>query len=99
MLYLTALLHSSFRTSTYPLSIPQQVSLCVKRSLWRTRQKFCTDLATVIANIVLGLIIGSIYYDQDETTDSLQSRSVLLFFALILNAFAPAFEVSPSVAM
>ena len=58
------------------------------------KQKASNDIAAVLANTVLGLIIGSVYYGQQETTNSLQSRSILLFFALILNAFAPAMEVS-----
>ncbi|KAI1385114.1 ABC-2 type transporter-domain-containing protein [Hypoxylon trugodes] len=81
------------RASTYPLSAPRQVLVCLNRAILRMRQNLSTDLTTVIANTILGLIIGSVYYGLDETTDSLQSRSLLLFFALILNAFSPAFEV------
>ncbi|TGJ82175.1 hypothetical protein E0Z10_g6567 [Xylaria hypoxylon] len=81
------------RTSTYPLSTSRQIVVCLKRAILRMCQNFATDLTTVIANAILGLIIGSVYYNLDGTTDSLQSRSILLFFALILNAFAPAFEV------
>jgi hypothetical protein len=51
-------------------------------------------ISTVIANTILGIIIGSVFYDTGETTDDIQPRAILLFFALTVNAFAPAAEAS-----
>jgi len=42
----------------------------------------------------MALVVGSVFYNLDETTDSFYSRGVLLFFAILLNAFASAMEVS-----
>lgn len=42
----------------------------------------------------MAIIVGSIFYDLDETTNSFYSRGVLLFFAVLLNAFMSSFEAS-----
>ncbi len=47
----------------------------------------------MIANTILSIIIGSVFYQLDETADSLQRRSLLLFFALMVNAFVSGIEV------
>jgi len=36
---------------------------------------------------------GSVFYNLDDSTASFYSRGVLLFFAILLNAFASALEV------
>ncbi|KAI1408556.1 ABC-2 type transporter-domain-containing protein [Hypoxylon sp. FL1857] len=79
--------------ATYPLPIYRQVSVCISRAISRMRKNVAVDASTLIANIILGLIIGSVFYNLDETTNSLQQRALLIFFSLMLNAFAPAFEV------
>jgi ATP-binding cassette, subfamily G (WHITE), member 2, PDR len=43
----------------------------------------------------MALVVGSVFYNLDETTSSFYSRGVLLFFAILLNAFASAMEVRP----
>lgn len=50
-------------------------------------------ISRVVANAVLALIVGSMFYNLDDTTDSFYSRSVLIFLAILLNAFASALEV------
>lgn len=79
---------------TYPLRLSAQVNICLTRALQRLRNTPAPSISAVVANSVLGLIIGSVFYNLGETTDDLQSRTILLFFALMVNAFAPAFEVS-----
>lgn len=70
------------------------MNICLKRALQRLRNTPAPSISAVVANSILGLIIGSVFYNLGETTDDLQSRTILLFFALMVNAFAPAFEVS-----
>jgi ATP-binding cassette, subfamily G (WHITE), member 2, PDR len=36
---------------------------------------------------------GSVFYNLEDSTVSFYSRGVLLFFAILLNAFASALEV------
>ena len=57
------------------------------------RQNIFAIVSSVIANMILGIVIGSVFYNLDETVNSLQERTLLLFFALMLNAFVPGVEV------
>ena len=47
----------------------------------------------VIFNSVMALVIGSVFYNLPNDTDSLYSRGALIFFAILLAAFASALEV------
>jgi len=42
----------------------------------------------------MALIIGSVFYNLQPYTTSFYSRGALLFFAVLLNAFSSALEVS-----
>ncbi|KAI7780516.1 hypothetical protein LA080_015917 [Diaporthe eres] len=57
-------------------------------------QKSGGTISAVVANSILGLVVGSAFYNTGETTDDLPNPSILLYFALIMNAFAPALEVT-----
>lgn len=68
--------------------------MCVDRGFQRLRGDASVTISRVIANAVLALVVGSMFYNLDETTNSFYSRSVLSFLAILLNAFASALEVS-----
>ena len=42
----------------------------------------------------MALVVSSIFYNLDMTTDSFFQRGALIFFACLLNAFSSALEVS-----
>lgn len=50
-------------------------------------------MAGILGNTILGIVVGSVYYNLEENTDGLDKRAVLVFFSLMINAYAPAFEV------
>jgi ABC-type multidrug transport system ATPase subunit len=79
--------------SPYTLSYKQQIGLC----LWRAYRRFVGDPSVTVgqlgANIVMGLIVSSIYYNLELTTGSFFQRSALLFFAVLMNAFSSALEI------
>ncbi|KAH8649041.1 ABC-2 type transporter-domain-containing protein [Xylariales sp. PMI_506] len=79
--------------SPYTLSYLQQVNLC----LWRGFRRLIGDpsltVGSLIGNIVMGLIISSVYYNLQPTTASFFQRGALLFFACLTNAFASALEI------
>ncbi|KUJ09554.1 putative ABC transporter [Mollisia scopiformis] len=79
--------------SPYTLSLYQQVMICVERGFQRLRGDASVTISRVVANAVLALVVGSMFYNLDETTDSFYSRSVLIFLAILLNAFASALEI------
>ncbi|EXJ87728.1 hypothetical protein A1O1_04653 [Capronia coronata CBS 617.96] len=80
-------------SSPYTLSYVQQINLC----LWRGFRRLVADpsltMTQLIGNTILALIIGSIFYNLDMTTNSFYSRGALLFFAILMNAFGSALEI------
>ncbi|KAK5441492.1 Multidrug resistance protein [Exophiala xenobiotica] len=80
-------------SSPYTLSYGQQIRLC----LWRGYRRLVADpsltFTQVFGNTILALIIGSIFYNLDKTTNSFYSRGALLFFAILMNAFGSALEI------
>ncbi|KAG8425925.1 Multidrug resistance protein [Metarhizium acridum] len=84
---------TSLRPSTFPLPIHKQIIVCLRRAYQRLHNHVAPVVSMQIANVILGLIIGSAYYNLGEGSDSLLPRSTLLFFVTMLNSFVPAFEV------
>ncbi|KAK8129110.1 abc transporter cdr4 [Apiospora sp. TS-2023a] len=83
----------SLRSSTYLLPVHQQLHICLQRSFLRLRNNYVPTVSTVFANAILALVVGSVFYNLSDTVDSMDKRSVLIFFSLMICAFSPAFEV------
>lgn len=81
--------------SPYTISVPMQVKLCVDRGFQRLQGDTSLFLSSMIGNVVLALIIGSVFYNLPPTSSSFYSRGTLLFFAVLLNAFSSFLEVYP----
>ncbi|PGH14867.1 hypothetical protein AJ79_02729 [Helicocarpus griseus UAMH5409] len=79
--------------SPYTLSISQQVKLCVHRGFQRLRGDMSLTLSALIGNFCVSLILGSVFYNMDNTTESFYRRGALLFFAILMSAFASALEI------
>ena len=80
--------------SPYQISLPMQARICVDRGFQRLRGDASIALSGIIGNSIMALIIGSVFYNLQPTTESFYSRGALLFFAILLNAFASSLEVS-----
>lgn len=84
---------SQHATSPYILSYAQQVQIC----LWRGWKRLASDPSTVIGalvgNFVTALIVGSIFFNLDDTTSSFFKRGSMLFSACLMNALASVPEV------
>lgn len=81
------------KNSPYTLSYFMQIRICLHRGFLRLRGDMSMTLATVIGNTIMALIVASVFYDMKDNTDSFFSRGALLFFAILLNAFASALEI------
>ncbi|KAL8949372.1 MAG: hypothetical protein Q9222_004508 [Ikaeria aurantiellina] len=79
--------------SPYTISYPMQIDLCVRRGFQRLRRDASLALTGIIGNSIMALIIGSVFYDLPADTASFYSRGVLLFFAILLNAFSSYLEI------
>jgi len=79
--------------SPYTLSYMQQVKLCLWRGFVRLKADPSITITQLIANSIMGLVISSVFYNLQPTTSSFYSRSALLFFAILMNAFGSALEI------
>ncbi|KAM7221761.1 ABC-2 type transporter domain containing protein [Rhypophila decipiens] len=79
--------------SPFTLSYIQQVKLC----LWRGWRRLIGDpsltVSMLIGNMIMALIISSVFYNLQPTSSSFFQRGALLFFACLMNAFASALEI------
>jgi ATP-binding cassette, subfamily G (WHITE), member 2, PDR len=71
-----------------------QVRYCTKRAYQRLWNDKASTLTTVIGQIVLSLIIGSIFYGTTTSTASFFSKGGVLFFAVLLNALIAITEIN-----
>lgn len=72
-----------------------QIRLCMTRGFQRMMGDKTFVVATVLANLVISLVLGSIYYKLDPVAESMNSRCVLIYFAIVFNALSSALEVMP----
>ncbi|RMZ74607.1 ABC transporter CDR4 [Pyrenophora seminiperda CCB06] len=79
--------------SPYTLSYTQQVKLCLWRGFVRLKADPTITVVQLVFNSILALIISSVFYNLQSTTTSFYSRSALLFFAILMNAFGSALEI------
>lgn len=79
--------------SPYTLTYMQQVQIC----MWRGWRRFLADpgptIFMMVGNVVLALIMSSLFYNMQQTTASFYGRAVVLFMAVLFNAFASVLEV------
>jgi hypothetical protein len=80
-------------TSPYTLSYVGQVKLCLRRGFWRLKGDPSLTLTQLFGNFIMALVISSVFYNLPQTSNSFYSRSAILFFAVLLNAFGSALEV------
>ncbi|KAJ0423527.1 ABC-2 type transporter-domain-containing protein [Aspergillus carlsbadensis] len=80
-------------SSPYVISYLQQVRLTV----WRGYRRLLADpgftIASLLFNLIIALLLGSMYYDLKPDTSSLYYRGGIVFYALLFNAFASQLEV------
>lgn len=84
---------SRSRKSPYTISVPTQVKICMIRGFQRLRGEKIFTLVTIAGNIVISLIVGSIFFLLPATTGSFFGRSAVLFVAVLFNALTSALEV------
>jgi ATP-binding cassette subfamily G (WHITE) protein 2 (PDR) len=70
-----------------------QVKLCLKRGFQRLRGDLSIVISGIIFNVVLALVVSSVFYNLKDDTNALYSRGALLFYAILLNAFSSSLEV------
>ncbi|RYP43328.1 hypothetical protein DL770_011720 [Monosporascus sp. CRB-9-2] len=84
----------SQRTSSpYTISYVQQVSL----TFWRAWRRLLADpdftIASLLFNLIMALILGSMFYNLKPDSSSFYYRGGIIFFSLMFNAFSSQLEV------
>lgn len=79
--------------SPYTLNFGMQVQLCITRGFQRLFGDLSMAATTVFGNNAMALIVASIFYNMSQDTNSFFSRSALLFFSILMNAFSSALEI------
>lgn len=79
--------------SPYTLTYSQQVQLCFWRGWRRLKADPTFALVMGIGNMVMALIVSSLFYNLSSDTNSFRNRPVVLFVAIIFNAFASMLEI------
>jgi ATP-binding cassette subfamily G (WHITE) protein 2 (PDR) len=84
-----------FRSSSpYLISVPMQVRLNVKRSYQRILGDISATATQVVLNVIMALIVGSIFYGTPDATAAFFSRGSVLFLAVLFNALTAIAEIN-----
>ncbi|KAI9038998.1 uncharacterized protein KD926_010100 [Aspergillus affinis] len=79
--------------SPYTLSVIEQIHLNLTRGFQRLRADMTLTYSALFGNFFMSLILGSVFYNMNGDTSSFYQREVLLFYAVLLAAFASALEI------
>lgn len=71
-----------------------QVRYCLQRSAQRLWGDKTSTIATMFSQVVLALIIGSVFYGTPNNTASFFQKGGSLFFAVLINALMALTEIN-----
>ncbi|KAF1939631.1 hypothetical protein EJ02DRAFT_456735 [Clathrospora elynae] len=80
--------------SPYLLSVPMQVKLNTRRAYQRILGDVASTATQAGLNIVIALIVGSIYFGHSKGSSSFQGRGAVIFLAILFNALTSIGEIS-----
>lgn len=80
--------------SPYTINNAMQVMLCTKRAYQRIWNDISSTATTIGGNIVMALIIASLFYGTPFGTQAFFSKSSLLFFTVLLNSLLTVTEIN-----
>ncbi|KAH7270978.1 ABC-2 type transporter-domain-containing protein [Fusarium solani] len=80
--------------SPYTISILMQVRLCTKRAYQRIWNDISATATACVTQLVMALIIGSIFYGTPDATVGFYAKGSVLFMAVLLNALTAISEIA-----
>ena len=80
--------------SPYTVSIPMQLKICLRRAYQRLWNDKASTLTVVIGQIIMALVVGSVFYGTPDNTNSFFAKGSTLFFATLLNALIAVTEIN-----
>ncbi|KAF3987476.1 hypothetical protein FT663_04430 [Candidozyma haemuli var. vulneris] len=79
--------------SSYTVSFDMQVRYIMQRNMLRLRGDPSVTVSNVVCNIIVSVLIATIFKNLQFNTESFYSRTAVLFFAVLFNAFCSLLEV------
>ncbi|KAH6876732.1 ABC-2 type transporter-domain-containing protein [Thelonectria olida] len=80
--------------SPYLISVPMQIKLNTVRAYQRVWQDISATMMSCMTQLVLALIIGSVFYDTPDATAGFYAKGSVLFMAILLNALTAIAEIN-----
>ncbi|KAK7187971.1 ABC-2 type transporter [Paraphaeosphaeria sporulosa] len=80
--------------SSILISVPMQVKLCTVRAYQRIWGDISATATQAGLNVVMALIVGSIFFGSDSSTQYFFSRGSVLFLAILFNALTAIAEIN-----
>lgn len=85
------------KKSSYTISFPKQVYICVKRQIWQMKGNMSAFYIKTGSTIFNALIIGSMFYGQPATTEGAFSRGGFIFYSAVLLGWIQLAELEEAV--
>ncbi|KAH7124639.1 ABC-2 type transporter [Dactylonectria macrodidyma] len=82
------------RGSPYTVSVLRQIRLCTMRAYQRIWNDISATMTSCLMQLMMGLIIGSIFYGTPDATAGFFAKGSVLFMAILLNALTAISEIS-----
>ncbi|KAF2092595.1 hypothetical protein NA57DRAFT_82150 [Rhizodiscina lignyota] len=80
--------------SSYMISIPMQIRLNTVRAYQRIWGDIASTMTSLIGQVVMALIIGSVFFGTPDATQGFFAKGAVLFFAVLLNALMAISEIN-----
>lgn len=80
--------------SPYMVSVPMQIKLNTKRAYQRVWNERTSTITSFVANCIMALIVGSVFYGTPAATAGFYQKGAVLFYAVLLNALAAMTEIN-----
>lgn len=78
--------------SSYKLDLLKEIHLCTVRAFQRLCQDLTPPISGIVGNVIISVILGSMFYNMPKDTSSFFGRGVLLFFTILTNTLLASFE-------
>lgn len=85
--------NSASSKSPYLLSFGKQVSILLKRNIWNFKANPGVAISGVIGNIILSIIISTLFFNLSGDTSGFYYRGAILFIGVLFNSFSSLLEI------
>ena len=82
------------KNSRYTISLAKQVKLCTIRAYQRAWGDRSASISLIIGQLVMALVMGSLFYMQPNGTQGFFTRGGVLFFTITINALLSLNEIN-----